>query len=207
MNVRLTTTQRGVTCLLLVIALVLTMSHGPSEAKPRERKIFVLTKVELVEGAESLEALLRTKLSKAVDSHDQLLSTIPEDAPPVSEKKRFTKYMKKHSLEAFAVNVEVTKYEHSAVPNPHKPGNLISSAIKLRIFGETIPGRVMAFTGDGSASVQIEVGKKVRDQDSKYADEESMQLAVDEAITTSLKKLESRNPPKKSGKRTRKKRN
>jgi hypothetical protein len=71
------------------------------------------------------------------------------------------------------------------------------------MFGETYPKRVMAFTGDGSATVKIDIGKKLRKRDTDYANEEAMKLAVADAIAASIAKLKA--PPEKTKKKKRRK--
>ena len=65
----------------------------------------------------------------------------------------------------------------------------MSARVELRLLGETIPDRVMAFAGDGSGQVAVEVGTRVRDRDKTYAVEQAVEVAIDEALTTGLRKL------------------
>ena len=73
--------------------------------------------------------------------------------------------------------------------NPRIAGKLISARIQIHMFGETLPFRTMAFTGDGSATIAIEVGKKVRDKDKRFAREDAAEFAINQAIAASLEKL------------------
>jgi hypothetical protein len=78
--------------------------------------------------------------------------------------------------------------------------------VALQLFGETIPDRVMAFSGEGSATVKLEVGKTVRPRDREEASSAAIDEAVASAITRSLEKLQEPPPSqqkkkKKSGKK------
>jgi hypothetical protein len=201
---------------LLTVAFVLF--HGVSAAdaqkKQTKRHVFVLERLDLPKDAgPELESLAKTSFLKSVDAKSDLLSALPEGAPKVDIKdkglhgnKPFRKFMKARKLSAYNVVVQITEFDQPIEPNENKPGNVISCAVKLRIFGETIPDRVMAFSGDGSARVAIEVGKKIRDRDIEYAASEALDLAVEEGITMSLKKLNTKPvPPKKKKKKRRKK--
>lgn len=201
------------------MVLALVCLHGVSEVhaeeKPGHRHVFILDRLDLPKAAPAeLDALVRKSFLKTVDDKPSLLSALPEDAPPVdvSDKglhgnKTFRKFMEKHKLTAYKVVVQVIEFEQPVKANEKKPGNIIGCSVKLRIFGETIPDRVMAFTGDGSASVAIEVGKKVRERDRNYAAAEALDLAVAEGISMSLTKLNAKPaaPPKKKKRRKKKK--
>ncbi len=197
-----------------LLAMAIVLFHGVSAAdaqkKQTQRHIFVLERLDLPKDAPpELESLVKKSFIKSVEAKPDLLSEIPETAPPVDIKdkglhgnKPFRNFMKARKLKAYKVVVQVTEFDQPIAPNENKPGNVISCAVKLRIFGETIPGRVMAFSGDGSARVAIEVGKKIRDRDIKYAASESLDLAVEEAIKMSLKKLNAKTVvPKKKKKK------
>ena len=59
----------------------------------------------------------------------------------------------------------------------------------MTLFGETIPQRVMAFTGEGAATVRLELGPKLRDADRRYAWEEAAAEAMAKAIPAAIAKL------------------
>ncbi len=198
--------------LVLAIVLFHGVSSAEAQKKASHRHVFVLDRLDLPEGAPAeLESQVRKVFLKTVDANPALLSALPEGAPAVDEKdkglhgnKPFRKFMKKRNLVAYKVVVQLTEFEQETAANENKPGNLITCYVKLRIFGETIPDRVMAFSGDGSAKVAIEVGKKVRDKDKQYAVQEALDLSIADAITISLKKLKTKPAAKK--KRRKKKR-
>ncbi len=221
MHVRPNTTPRlrpprivALGCLFALLLLSALTRPAAAENAP-ERYIFVLSRLDLPKGAPAeLEAILRKQMGVAIAKEARLEGALPDDAPAYDEKakgkfgnKPFHEYMKKNRLRAFKVIVQVTSYEPTLVPNPKKSGQVLGSSIILRMFGETIPDRVMAFSGDGSASVLVEVGKKVRDRDRNYADQDAADLAIEKAVAMSLAKLEAK-PPKsaKKKKRRRKKR-
>lgn len=185
-----------------VSASLLIASPEASAKKPALKHIFVISHVEVPKSAPpELEAMLVKQLRKAIEAEPNLLAEIPEDAPPIDEtqkglsgNKPFRAYMKKHGMRPYKVIVQVTDYEQSVAANPRKPGNIISARVALQMFGETMPEHVMAFSGEGSAKVLIEVGKKVRAKDKEYADKDSLELAVADAIKTSMQKLQSEPP-------------
>ena len=185
--------------------VVVVLFHGVSTANAQKkteqkqplRHVFVLTRLDVPEGAPAeLESLARKQFLKNIESHSQLLSALPAGAPPVDAKdkglygnKPFRMFTKKHALHAYKVVLQVTEFKQETKPNVNKPGNIISCSVKLRMFGETMPDRVMAFTGDGSAHVALEVGKKVRDKDREFSTHDALALSIADAVSMSLKKL------------------
>jgi hypothetical protein len=179
---------------LAALAGALALEPAAS-AKPAETYIFLVSRVDLAKKdmPRTLEKQVQDEVTKAVEAHAELDGAMPAGAPdPEVKPKDFKSYLNKRKQRAFKVNVEVTDYERSVVPRDGRD-QLLSVRVALRIFGETVPDRVMAFTGEGSATIQIEVGKTVRDKDRTYADQQAIEVAVGDAIATSIKKL--REPP------------
>jgi hypothetical protein len=164
--------------------------------------MFELFKVELKEGVPArVHAPVEKRLLEAIDEHAELVSKLDPDAPD-SEKEpaAFEKYLARRKQKAFKVNLEVTSYKQEVEQSaPDAPKRLVVS-IALRLFGETIPQRVMAFTGDGAATVKVDIGKTLRPRDTQYANDEAIKLAVADAITTSIKRLKE-GPPSRKKKR------
>lgn len=218
MHVRRRTTPASAARRLLLacclLGVVLASTRKSAEAKTTtESYIFVLSRVKLPKDAPAeLEALLRKQLDAVIAQESSLRDAIPEDAPTYDPKKKgrygnkpFHKYMKERNLRPFHVTIQVTKYESTLEPNPKKPGQILGSTIVLRLFGETIPDRVMAFTGDGSATVLAEIGKKVRDRDREWADSDAVELAISRAVSMSLDKLKTKPTKPQPKKRKRRK--
>ena len=65
----------------------------------------------------------------------------------------------------------------------------------LRTFGETFPERVMGFAAEGSATIKVDVGKKLRAADRTFAIKSACEGAVGDALAASLTKLALPPPP------------
>ncbi|MCP4444795.1 MAG: hypothetical protein GY811_05545 [Myxococcales bacterium] len=197
---------------LFTLALQFAWPSVARAESPPQRYIFVLSRLDLPAGAPAeLDGILRKEMTAAIAKSPLLEAAIPKDAPPYDEKakgrygnKPFHKYMARHHLRAFKVTVQVTKYEPTLRANEKKPGQVVGCSIALRIFGETIPDRVMAFSGEGSATVIAEIGNKVRAKDRKWVDSDAAELAIEKAVAMSLTKLETK--PAKTKKRRKKRR-
>jgi hypothetical protein len=196
---------------VLALAVIATFSLGAAkvawagDAQPRY--VFRLTKIELpAEAPAELESLIRKQVATAVANNPLLSATLPADAPDPKNTKRFKRYLRKHHLRVFKVNVEVQQYEEESEDNPDKPGHIIGTTIELRMFGEELPKRIWAFEGRGSARIKIEVGKKIRDADRRFANEDATRLAVGDAVSTGVEKLEKSARDKRKKRRRKKKR-
>ena len=63
----------------------------------------------------------------------------------------------------------MTEASEEVVPMEGKPNTQrFVVHLGVHVLGETIPGRTMGFTGDGSATIKQEVGTKLRDKDRDY---------------------------------------
>lgn len=190
-----------------VLACAVLVALGAAQAKGQRTYFFLLHEVKLV-GADmpaELEEQVRGQLIKALSQHERLTDALPAGAPdPKTDPKGFEQYIKKNKIQPYRVNVEVTAYsrDSEAVDEPRK-GNRLEVSVSLRTFGETMPKRVMAFTGEGSATIKVEVGKKIRDRDWEYANQNAIEIAVAEALQMSIDRLDAKLSPKggKAGKK------
>jgi hypothetical protein len=183
---------------LAVAVLAALVAPGrPAEARgAAERYVFLLTRVELSKTAipPALEAQVRAELARAFEAHPDIDGALPEGTPdPETQPDKFKAYLKKRRLRAFRVNVQLTDYER-AVEARDARDRVLTVRLSLHLFGEAMPERVMAFTGEGSTTIKIEIGKTVRDKDQTYADQQAIELAVTDAIATSIKRLREHPP-------------
>ncbi|MEZ4402278.1 MAG: hypothetical protein R3B06_19795 [Kofleriaceae bacterium] len=134
--------------------------------------------------------LVEAEWRKVLAAHPQLVTLA--GAPDPSAAKPFKKWLTKKKIAgAFRMNVEVTAYEEElddkdVTVNQEKR---LTVRLALRTFGETIPDRVMAFAAEGSATIKVDVGKKLRPADRAYAIKTAVEGAVADAMTASLEKL------------------
>ena len=186
---------------LVVAAALGTLAlTGPAQAKPRETYVFLLSRVELAKGVPAdLEAPVTARVGAAIEAREGLAARLPEGAPdPEAAPKKFKDYLKARRHRAFKVNVEVTQFaaESETGSTGARPASYFTARVTLRLFGETVPDRTMAFTGEGSATVKIEVGKTVRQRDRDEAIAAALDQAAASAIDESLRKLDQ--PPEES---------
>ncbi len=191
-----------------VLAACLGLGAHAADAKGKQKYYFLVYKIELAEGIPAeLTEQVRKQVIRSIAKHDKLIEALPADAPdPVAEPKLFARYIKKNKLEPYRVNVEVTDYSHEVDEMPAgRRGQRLTVSISLRTFGETMPVRKMAFGGEGSSTIKMDIGKKLRKRDSRAANHDAIELAVGDALAISLKRLEEAKKKAKKKRRRRKK--
>ncbi|HTE54088.1 MAG TPA: hypothetical protein VK698_24710 [Kofleriaceae bacterium] len=186
-------TRRTLGLTLALAALATLGVSGPARAKPRESYVFLLSRVDLAKGVPAeLEAQVTARVNAAIAAREGLESSLAAGAPdPEAAPKKFKEYLKARRKRAFKVSVEVSQFsvevEQGQVSG--RPAQYVTARVTLRLFGETVPDRTMAFTGDGSATVKLEVGKTVRPRDRQEATSSTLDQAVASAIDQSLRRL------------------
>ena len=179
----------------------LALMTTSAEAKEKVEYIYQIRKVSSATGVKAPVDQVTKGLRAGIDRAPAITDSVPAGAPdPEKQPARFKRYLKKRGMKAYQVNLEVTSYERTVEAIDDRGHKRLTVRIALRLFGETVPDRVMAFAGDGTATVKLEVGKKVRPRDDEVANHDAIEVAIDQAIGESLRKLEA------ASKRKRKKR-
>ena len=181
---------------LAVLAAGLSVAPARAEAKSKETYIFLVWKVGLENKTpKELSEMVSTRLHAAIEAHKDIDPAVPQGAPdPEKEAEKFKAYLKARNKRAFRMNVQVTQYSQTVEAAAGKPGTqYLTVRIALRLFAESFPARGLALTGDGSATVKLEIGKTASEADKKEANSSALDQAVQTAIEQLLVKL--REPP------------
>jgi hypothetical protein len=191
-----------VTGALLVLLAGVWLAAGPAQAQGKrvvQQYAFVIADVRAADGVPpELAGVVQQRLVAAVDAHDRL-ATLPPDAPdPAADPDGFTAYVKRHKLTPYRVTVEVTDHAEETSDGPR--GQRLSASVALRMFGETMPVRVMAFSATGAATIKLDVGKTVRPRDVEVARRDAIAQAVDDALAEAIQRLDEKAGKKKPGK-------
>jgi hypothetical protein len=182
--------------LLLLIVSCFALAARPAAAgKPKHyyiELIGVTAAADLPASSADAIPIAQAEWSKVLAAHPQVVSTLIGAPDPKAQGKAFKKWLTKKKIAgAYRMNVEITSYEEEledkdAAVNQEKR---LIIRLGLRTFGETIPDRVMAFAADGSATIKVDVGKKLRDKDRTFAITAAVEGAVGDAMAASLTKL------------------
>ncbi len=181
----------------VALVALLALLAFPATASAAKKKYFLSidqVAVKSVPADKTADVLEPTKaeVAKALAGHPQLVASLAGAPDPTADAKKFRAWLKKKRIDgAFKVNVEITSFEEEieekdAAINQEKR---LIIRLSLRMFGETIPERKMGFSGDGSSTIKIDIGKKLRPKDRTYAIQQAIELAVGDALATSLKQL------------------
>lgn len=184
--------QRRVQMLLIALLAASWLAPEQASAGRPGRYCFLLFDVQLADGLpDGFDALVRTRFTRAIADHERLLGALPEGAPdPRKAPKAFRAFVKKRRITPYRVNAEVVSYSHEVEPNPRTGGKRLTVNVALRVFGETMPARTMAFSGEGSATVKLDIGKRLRARDSEIAQQDALDQAVADALRTSIQRLD-----------------
>ena len=190
--------------LLALLALLAVVGPGAARAGKPRRYHFALIEVKAApavgDHAAELTAAVKAEADKVLTSHPQLVATLTAPPAETAGFPAWKKYLGKQKLDgAYRVNIEITSYEETVEDlDPSDKIELrLTIRIQLRMFGEVIPLRTMAFTGDGGATVKADVGRRLRPRDRDFNLAGAVELAVGDAVASSLRKLESAPPAKK----------
>ncbi len=173
---------------------------APAKKKYHFELTAVLAKPEVKpEVAKSATPRVEAQIAKAFSSHPQLVGTLEGAPDPKTSADAYRKYLVKSGISgSYLVTVEITEATEELVPMEGKGNSQrLNIHIALHMLGEHIPDKTIAFTGDGQATIKQEVGKIVRDKDREFTWDGVAELAVHDAIETSLHQLGLPPPPKK----------
>ena len=186
---------------LLVFAFV-ALTVSTAQAAPKKKYHFVLAAVTAKpevkpDEAKSATPRVEATVKKTFETHPQLVAKLDGAPDPIAKADAYRKLLTKKGIHsAFLVTVEITEATLTIEPMDSKPGTQrLVVRVGVHLLGETIPGRTMGFTGDGQATIKLEVGKKIRDRDKEYAWDQASEAAIADAMTTVFKQLAI--PPKK----------
>jgi len=205
---KMATMRTRLSTLAAALALVfagIAALPASARAKSKETYIFLVWKVGLENKTpKELSEMVATRLRSAIDAHKDIEPAIPAGAPdPEKDAEKFTAYLKAKKMRAFKLNVQVSKYSQELEAAPGKgDSQYLTVRVTLRLFAESYPARGMSWSGDGSATVKLEIGKTARDADKKEANSAALDEAVAKAIEQVLVKL--REPPPSAAKKKKK---
>jgi hypothetical protein len=179
-------------CALCLAGLATDAQAG--RKKPQKKYFFEVTsvtsKATLPDHLEkSVLPRLSAEVTKQLQSHPQLVASLP-DAPSPDDAAKYRRYLTKRGIAgAYQVSVELTSASQEVEQLEGRTGQRLIVRLGVHMFGETVPGKTIGFTGDGSASLRQEIGKTLRPRDEEYTWQAAAEMAVADAISTSLEKL------------------
>lgn len=186
--------------LLVALCATVTLAHAqPNKKKYHFELAAVNVKPEVkADAAKSSQGPVETQVKKAFETHPQLVADLGKDAPDwKTAADAYRKHLAKKGItSALLVTVDITDASEELQPTDKPNTQRLVVKVSVHLLGETMPGRTMGFTGDGSATIKQEVGKKVSERDRKFAWDDAAKAAVDDAMVTVFKQLAAGIAPK-----------
>jgi hypothetical protein len=187
---------------LAALALLSAPAHAAG------KYYLLITGIDEAKGVESgvtpeLKQLFIDELKK----HAEFILERPADMPPSSDPQALYEWLKAHKLKAFEVTLKVLSVTRELKePPPGKQYRVLVRGVKLSVFGDTLPEKVMAIGGDGESEVGAEVGKQSNiDKEGKQLLLECAKVAVTQAVDMTVAKLALTEKPDKAPKKPKKK--
>ena len=179
---------------------------GHSHAKPAHAATYYFQFAETKAAAEvaaeaAAEATPRitAQVTKALGSTPGLVANVDGAPDWQTDGPGFSKFLAVHHIDnGYRVAVEITEASLEVEQVDDRPNTQrLVVKVALRMLGETLPKRTIAFTGEGRATIKQDVGKKISARDREFAWDGAAELAVADAIKSSMAKLALPPPPKK----------
>ena len=98
--------------------------------------------------------------------------------------------LRKQGMQGFQVSMRIVSLKKDI--KPPAPGNRdrqLSIDVKLAVFGHTIPGNKLLFTGDGDASLTGEFSERLKDKEDERFTRTALASAIKQAVSTAVVKL------------------
>ncbi len=132
-----------------------------------------------------------------IKRHKELTLDPPEGLP--SEPAAMSAELKKRKLRAFEMTLKILQVDRALKPPPAgKQYQVLERGIRLSVFGDTLPEKVMAIGGDGDSLINAEIGKQQDvESEAKKLLIEATKEAVKQAVDMTVTKLNLAGKPEK----------
>jgi hypothetical protein len=98
--------------------------------------------------------------------------------------------LQKQGMKGFQVSLRITSFKKEIKPPaPGKRDQQMTIEVKLGVFGHTIPGNKLLFTGDGDASLTAEFAERLKDKEEQRFMRTALSSAIKQAVSTAVAKL------------------
>jgi hypothetical protein len=98
--------------------------------------------------------------------------------------------IRKQGMLGFQVSLRITSLKKDIKPPaPGHRDQQMSIDVKLAIFGHTLPGNKLLFTGDGDASLMGEFSERLKDKEEERFMRTALASAIKQAVSTAVAKL------------------
>lgn len=193
--------------LLFVTALVPLCLAATPASSDRARFFVVVRGVEEASGVRSdLLEDARKLFSDELARHPELTLTPPPElnADPAGDKETYKEALRAHKLRAIELTLRILDVTKSTeAPPAGKALRVLKRGIRLSVIGDTLPDKIMAIGGDGSAAIAAEIRKTDNEEvEGHKLLAEAAKIAITQAVDMTVTKLKL--PPPAESKRRKK---
>lgn len=192
---------------ILAIALLLATASPAFAAA----KVYVV--VRGVEDANGVKSGIRDEalavFKEELAKHPELTTTPPAGLPPESDPEALHDALVKRGIKAVELTLRILSVTQEVKPPaPGKQYRQLVRGIKLSVFGDSIPDKVLSLGGDGESQVATEIGANANvDKEGKPLIVDACKEAVKQAVDMTVAKLKmgdktQKLPPKKPKKKS-----
>jgi hypothetical protein len=98
--------------------------------------------------------------------------------------------LRNRGIQPYQVSMRITSMKKEIKPPaPGKRDQQMSIEVKLGIFGHTLPGNKMMFSGDGEAALMGEFSERLKEKEEERFMKTALAAAIKQAVTTAVEKL------------------
>ncbi len=182
---------------LSLAALLCLVAAPAATAYGAAGKYYVIVQtVDESAGVKSdITAELKDVFTAELKKHPEFVLDRPDGMP--TEPRELDAWLKAHKLKAFEVSLKVLSVTRDLKPPKEgKQYRVLVRGIKLSVFGDTLPEKIMAIGGDGESEVGAEIGKQSDvDREGKKLLLECAKVAVTQAVDMTITKLNLNDQP------------
>ncbi len=188
-----------------MMAVLARATATPALAAPT-RFYVVVRGVEDAEGVHSgikdeALALFKEELGK----HPELTLTAPPGLPSSDDPEALKAALKQKHVKALELTLRILSVTQAInPPPPGKQYRVLVRGVKLSVFGDSLPDKVLAIGGDGESQVGAEIGANANvDKEGKPLLVDATKEAMKQAVDMTVQKLKMGDKTKKLPKRKR----
>lgn len=178
----LNTPTSAVATALLSLLLLAPAARAETDVKPKYyfkvTSIFAEDKSIIPVAAELLKDEVATRPEFTTD-----IGTEESEDAQIAE-------IRRQGMQGYQVSMRIESFKKEIKPPaPGKKDQQMAISVKLTIFGHTIPGQKMMFTGDGDASLMAEFSERLRDKEEERFSRTALASAIKQAVSTAVAKM------------------
>lgn len=178
--------------LSFAIPLYLLLLTVAAQAAPAKRFYVVVRGVENANGVKSgIEAEAQKLFTEELLRHPELTLTPPPGLAKDSDPARLKAALAKQHLQALELTLRILSVSQAIKPPaPGKVYRVLLCGIKLSVFGNSLPDKVLAIGGDGESQVGAEIGAHADlDREGRPLLTDAAKEAIKQAVDMTVQKL------------------